>query len=250
MNTKILRRGTAAAAVLTLSLGLAACGEDDEPADNANDGGTTTSQEDSPSAPMDSPSEDMGGGESSEPATGGEFDAVFGPACSQLPQGSEPGSLDSMVADPVATAASTNPLLTTLVTAVGAVDGLAGTLDSAPADPGLTVFAPFNGAFEEIPPATLNQLVNQAKKAKGAAALETPLAVTLSHHVVQGSLDPEAVVGEQTPLAGAPLEVAGDPESGMTVSDGTTDANVLCGGIPTGNATVYVIDKVLMGTEG
>jgi uncharacterized surface protein with fasciclin (FAS1) repeats len=249
MNTKILRRGTAAAAVLTMSLAFAACGEEDEPADNANDGGTSTSQEESPSEPMDSPSEDMGGMESSAPA-GGEFDAVFGPACDQLPQGSEPGSLDSMVADPVATAAGTNPLLTTLVTAVGAVDGLAGTLDSAPADPGLTVFAPFNGAFEELGEDTVNQLVTQAQEATGPAALETPLAVTLQHHVVAGSLAPDAVVGEQAPLTGAPLEIAGDPESGMTVSDGTTDANVLCGGIPTGNATVYVIDQVLMGVEG
>ncbi|RSM71660.1 fasciclin, partial [Amycolatopsis sp. WAC 01375] len=39
---------------------------------------------------------------------------VFGPACSQLPQGSAPGSLDSMGPQPVASAASTNPLLTKL----------------------------------------------------------------------------------------------------------------------------------------
>ena len=31
----------------------------------------------------------------------------------------------------------------------------------------------------------------------------------------------------------------------MTVTDGTVTANVLCGNIPTANATVYVIDKVL-----
>lgn len=250
MNTKILRRGSAAAAVLALSLSLAACGEEDEPT-NAGDNGSSQSS-DTGGDMSETPSDDMSApmdGESTE-AAGGNFDAVFGPACGELPQGSDDGSLESMVTDPVATAASTNPLLTTLVTAVGAVDGLAGTLDSAPADPGLTVFAPYNGAFEEIPPATLDQLVKQAMKAKGAAALETPLAVTLSHHVVQGSLAPDAVVGEQTPLAGAPLTIEGDPESGVTVSDGTTDAKVLCGGIPTANATVYVIDKVLMGTEG
>ena len=32
----------------------------------------------------------------------------------------------------------------------------------------------------------------------------------------------------------------------MTVSDGTVNATVLCGNIPTANATVYVIDTVLM----
>src|SRR5690349_12452291 len=45
---------------------------------------------------------------------------TFGPACGQLPQGNAPGSLDAMGAQPVATAASTNPLLTTLVQAVKA----------------------------------------------------------------------------------------------------------------------------------
>ena len=50
-------------------------------------------------------------------------------------------------------------------------------------------------------------------------------------------------------LAGGTLTVEGD-ESGMTVSDGTVTANVLCGNIPTANATVYVIDKVLTGIAG
>ena len=52
-----------------------------------------------------------------------------------------------MVNDPVATAASNNPLLATLVAAVGAVNGLGDTLNSQEA---LTVFAPFEGAFAEI----------------------------------------------------------------------------------------------------
>ena len=79
---------------------------------------------------------------------------TFGDGCAQVPTDGA-GSFDGMVKDPVATAASNNPLLATLVAAVGAVDGLGDTLNGAEA---LTVFAPFNGAFEEIPPADLNAL--------------------------------------------------------------------------------------------
>lgn len=234
MKLQTLRRGTAAAAVLTMSITLAACGSEDDNNDNGTANENTSESADAGSS--DTPSE----GDSS--AAGGNFDAVFGPACDQLPTGSEDGSLESMVVDPVATAASTNPLLTTLVTAVGAVEGLADTLNSAPA---LTVFAPFNGAFEELGEDAVNGLVTEAQEATGADAAKSPLAITLSHHVLGENLDPTAVVGDQTTLIGDTLTVAGDPEAGMTVSDGKVTANVLCGGIPTANATVYVIDKVL-----
>ena len=146
-----------------------------------------------------------------------------------------------MVQDPVATAASNNPLLTTLVTAVGTIDGLADTLNGAEA---LTVFAPFNGAFEEIPPADLNALLEEGAK-KGQ---KSTLYQVLAHHVVGASADTDAVVGDQETLAGDQLTIEGD-ENGMTVTDGTVTANVLCGNIPTANATVYVIDKVLTGVK-
>lgn len=227
MKLQTLRRGTAAAAILTLSLSLAACGGDDE--ETTDSGASDTAS----SATTD---ETPAGGDSA--ATDDEFSAVFGPACEQLPADGEPGSLTGMVVDPVATAAGTNPLLTTLVTAVTAVEGLDGVLNGAEA---LTVFAPFNGAFEEIPPADLTALLDGAK----ADGQKSTLATVLSHHVIGENLDPTAVVGDQTTLIGDTLTVAGDPESGMTVSDGKVEANVLCGGIPTANATVYVIDKVL-----
>ena len=72
---------------------------------------------------------------------------TFGPACGSLPQGNQPGSLNSMGPQPVATAASSNPLLTTLVQAVNAVPGLPDTLNGAPS---LTVFAPSNEAFTAV----------------------------------------------------------------------------------------------------
>jgi uncharacterized surface protein with fasciclin (FAS1) repeats len=151
---------------------------------------------------------------------------TFGPACSAIPKNGA-GSFNGMAKDPVATAASNNPLLSTLVTAVTKA-GLVDTLNNAD---GLTVFAPTNDAFAKIPAADL---------AKVLADKETLTAI-LTHHVVGGELDPEEVVGDHDTLNKDSVTVTGD-EDGMKVDD----AAVLCGNIPTANATVYVIDTVLM----
>jgi uncharacterized surface protein with fasciclin (FAS1) repeats len=214
MKLQTLRRnGGIAATVLAISLGLAACSDDDS--------GSDASDDTSSSAPAD----DMGDG--SDPAA-----QTFGPGCSQIPTSGD-GSFSGMVQDPVGTAASTNPLLKTLTAAVGAVEGLGDTLNSAE---GLTVFAPADPAFAEIPKADLTSLLEGAEK----DGLKSDLATVLTYHVVEGQLDPASVVGEQTTLEGDTVTVEGD-ESGMTVNG----ANVLCGNIPTANATVYVIDTVL-----
>ena len=219
MNRSSLRRtGAAGAALIALTIGLAACGDDDSSGSSASD--DTTS-----SAPA--PAE-----ETSEAATDAGAD-VFGPACDAVPKDGK-GSFNGMVTDPVATAASNNPLLGTLVAAVTAVPGLADTLNAAPA---LTVFAPTDDAFAKIPEADL----------KSVLADQATLTAILSHHVVGEQLDPTAVVGEHETLNGDMVTVDGDTEAGLTVDGGT--ANVICGNIPTKNATVYVIDSVLMPTK-
>jgi uncharacterized surface protein with fasciclin (FAS1) repeats len=151
---------------------------------------------------------------------------TFGPACSAIPK-SGAGSFNGMATAPVASAASANPLLKTLVAAVKQAD-LVDTLNSAD---GLTVFAPTDEAFAKIPKADLDAVM--ADKAK--------LTQILTHHVVSGQLDPSEIGGDHETLNKDMIKVDGD-ESGMTV-DG---AKVLCGNIPTDNATVYVIDTVLM----
>jgi uncharacterized surface protein with fasciclin (FAS1) repeats len=151
---------------------------------------------------------------------------VFGDACSAVPADGK-GSFNGMVTDPVGTAASNNPLLGTLVSAATAAD-LVNTLNSAEA---LTVFAPTDDAFAKIPEADLNAVL----------ADKATLTKILLHHVIGAKLDPEAVVGTQDTLNKDSVTVEGDTD-GITV-DG---ANVLCGNIPTANATVYVIDSVLM----
>ena len=61
--------------------------------------------------------------------------------------------------------------------------------------------------------------------------------------MVPGQLSPEDVVGTQTTVQGGTVEVTGEPDA-LKVND----ANVICGGVQTANATVYLIDSVLMPT--
>lgn len=213
MKTTLKRIGLATAA-LTLTAGLAACSESDDSADDAVDAGDSTSET----------SEDSS---ASDPQADAEA-AVFGEACSAIPTDGE-GSLGGMADDPVATAASNNPLLKTLVTAVGEA-GLVDTLNSAEA---LTVFAPTDDAFAKIPEKDLN----------GLLADKEALAKVLQHHVIAGQLGPDEVAGKLETLAGDKISIKGDAESGVTETK--NNASVLCGNIPTSNATVYVIDTVL-----
>jgi uncharacterized surface protein with fasciclin (FAS1) repeats len=224
MKLQNLRRGAGiATAAVAMSLTMAACGSEDDSSGSSSSGGGANSSEESPSAAE------------------GAGSQTFGDGCADVPTDGA-GSFDGMVKDPVATAASNNPLLTTLVTAVTSVDGLADTLNGAEA---LTVFAPANSAFAEIPEKDLNGLVMGAKE----QGQESPLYSILAHHVLGANNDKDAIAGEQDTLAGDTLTIEGDAESGMTVSDGTVTANVVCGNIPTANATVYVIDKVMTGVK-
>lgn len=210
-RTTLRRTGASVATLAALSIGLTACSSEDE----SSTAEETTSEE--------APAEEAPAEEEAEASAG---DQTFGDACSAVPTDGQ-GSFDGMVDDPVATAASNNPLLGTLVTAVGEA-GLVDTLNDAEA---LTVFAPTDDAFAAIPEADLNAVL----------ADKELLTSILTYHVVGGQLDPEAVVGDQETLQGGTVTVEGDTE-GMTVNG----ANVLCGNIPTANATVYVIDTVLM----
>ncbi|CAM3502803.1 fasciclin domain-containing protein [Nocardioides zeicaulis] len=218
MNTKLRTRSMGLAALaLTASMGLAACGSEDD-STSASD---TTSSSSSPSESM-SESESPMDSESAEPAS----DAPFGPGCAGVPTSGE-GSVEGMADDPVATAASNNPLLKTLVAAVTQA-GLVDTLNSAE---NLTVFAPTDDAFAAIPKKQLNALL------KDKAALTQ----VLTHHVIGERLSPDMLAGEHETLAKDMLTVDGSGED-FTIGD----ASVVCGNVQTANATVYVVDQVLM----
>ncbi|MDT7582174.1 MAG: hypothetical protein QOK35_3438 [Pseudonocardiales bacterium] len=153
----------------------------------------------------------------------------FGAGCAAVPtDASNPGSFASMAKVPVATAASGNPVLSTLVTAVKKAN-LVDTLNSAQ---GITVFAPANSAFEKIPSADLNKVL----------ADDATLKKVLTYHVVAGRLTPADLAGTHKTLEGADLTVAGSG-SDFTVNG---NSSVVCGNVQTENATVYIVDSVLM----
>jgi len=154
-------------------------------------------------------------------------DGPFGPACAGVPA-SGPGSLAVIANEPVAAAASQNPALSTLVAAVTKA-GLVDTLNNAPA---LTVFAPTNDAFAKIPKDTLAKVL----------ADKQALTNILTYHVVQQRQGPTDLdSGTLTTLQGGAIRTA---KSGDTYT--ANDARVVCGNVQTRNATVYLIDTVLM----
>ncbi|GJF33297.1 lipoprotein [Kitasatospora sp. NE20-6] len=154
-------------------------------------------------------------------------DQPFGAACAAVPKDGK-GSFSGMAADPVATAASNNPLLSTLVAAVKQA-GLVDTLNSAK---NITVFAPTNDAFAKIPKADLDALL--ADKAK--------LTKVLTYHVAPERITPAALPGDHATLEGGKVTATGSGED-FTVNG---NAKVLCGNVQTSNATVHIVDTVLM----
>jgi uncharacterized surface protein with fasciclin (FAS1) repeats len=148
----------------------------------------------------------------------------------QVPTG--PGSVTGMAADPVAIAASNNPMLKTLTQALsGQLNPNVNLVDTLNSNPGLTVFAPTDAAFAKIDPATIETL-------KTDSDLLTSI---LTYHVVEGQASPSAVAGEHKTLEGGAVTVTG---AGPDLK--VNDAGLVCGGVQTANATVYMIDTVLM----
>jgi uncharacterized surface protein with fasciclin (FAS1) repeats len=214
MKRSSLNRASGLAALaLTMSLGLTACGGDANSEPSASETkASAPAKESAKSEPM---ADDAGAD-------------TFGPGCSAIPTTGD-GSFNGMATAPVATAASANPLLKTLVAAVTKAK-LVDTLNSAE---DITVFAPTDDAFAKIPKKTLNAVLKD----------KATLTKILTHHVVAGQLGPDDLAGEHETLAGDMLTVEGSGEDFTVAGD---NAAVLCGNIPTANATVYVVDTVLM----
>lgn len=213
--------GVAAAALLSLT----ACG-----------GSATTES----SAPAASPSAasaapTMSASESASPSAG-SMDAaanLVGPGCAgyaeQVPTGA--GSVEGMALDPVAVAASNNPILTTLTAAVsGQLNPKVNLVDTLNGSE-FTVFAPVDDAFKKIDPATIETLKTD----------DALLSKILTYHVVPGQITPDQIAGTHATVQGGSVTVTGSGDN-LKVDD----ANVICGGVKTKNATVYLVDSVLM----
>ena len=218
MKSNLLTRGVLMTAVSTLAITLSACGSDDS-ADS--------------SASADTGSSSMESSEATESSAMPASDEPFGAGCSAVPTEGE-GSFTGMTDDPVATAASNNPALSTLVQAVTAAN-LGDTLNTTD---DITVLAPANPAFEAVPADALSGLLADT------AALTT----VLTHHVIPGRLAPEELAGTHTTLNDDEVTIEGSGEDFSIAMDGTVvgmEASVICGNVQTANATVYIIDQVL-----
>ena len=190
--------------------------------------GSSTPEATTPAAMEQSTPSATSGGMSNDPAAN-----LVGTGCADyaaaVPSGA--GSVEGMSKDPVAVAASNNPLLTTLTAAVsGQLNpdvNLVDTLNGSE----FTVFAPVDDAFGKIDAATIGSLKTDS----------ATLTKILTYHVVPGQLTPSEVTGMHKTVEGGEVDVTGSGDNLMV-----NGAKVICGGVQTANATVYLIDSVLM----
>ncbi|HEY6297790.1 MAG TPA: fasciclin domain-containing protein [Streptosporangiaceae bacterium] len=156
-----------------------------------------------------------------------ETTATVGNDCGMIPA-SGMGSMHGMSMDPVVTAATHNPLITTLAAEIGKA-GLTATLNSAR---DITIFAPDNAAFAMLTAHDMSMMSGMNE-----------LARILKYHVVSGNITPAELASGMTltTLEGSQLKTAK-----MGAAYEVNNATVTCGNLHTANATVYIINAVLM----
>jgi uncharacterized surface protein with fasciclin (FAS1) repeats len=156
----------------------------------------------------------------------------IGPACAYYAQEAptSAGSMAGAAQQPLTVAASHNTKLSTLNAALsGELNPAVNLVDTLNGGQ-VTVFAPVDNAFARLPP-------------EAAASLQVDVArltYLLTYHVIPGRFSPTNIDGTHQTLQGGDLSVTGAPDH-LRVND----ALVLCGGITTANATLYLIDTVL-----
>ena len=212
-----LARGCRAAAlpavVVALAMTAAACSS--ASSSSASSSTTSAAPAVTPSAAA-SPSESMVEGA-----------ATIGNDCGMIPA-SGMGSMHGMAMDPVVIAASHNPLTTMLAAEIKKA-GLTATLDSAK---NITVFAPDNEAFKMLTAHDMSMMSGMAELDK-----------ILKYHVVTGRITPAELASGMTltTLEGSSLKT-----SKMGSVYEVNSADVTCGNLHTANATVYIVNAVLM----
>jgi uncharacterized surface protein with fasciclin (FAS1) repeats len=157
-----------------------------------------------------------------------------GPGCAMFPADG-PGSPAALATTPVAGALGSNPQLTTLTSAVLT----ANLVDAVNSRQDITVLAPSNAAFDALGGDALPELLADVPR----------LTTVLTHHVIAGRLTPDQLPGEHRTLDGDTVTVAGPADAPTVAAEqtltGAAPATLVCGDVPTANATVYVIDQVL-----
>ena len=210
---------TAACLAATAILSVSACSNDASTSAATQTASSTMAASSAAPKPMDQPV---------DPGAN-----LVGPGCAdytaQNPSG--PASVTGMAQDPVTVAASNNPLLTTLTAALsGKLNPNVNLVDTLNGGE-FTVFAPTDAAFAKIDPATIDKLKTDSNL----------LSSILTYHVVPGQASPAQVTGMHKTVQGGEVSV-----TGMGNNVKVNNAGVVCGGVRTANATVYLIDTVLM----
>jgi len=175
--------------------------------------------------------------ESTAPPSPEAVQKLVGPGCAayakKYPTG--PGSVAVLADQPVAAAIKDHPMLRLFASAISGelnerVD-LTQELDAGE----FTVFAPTDDAFSAKLPKQWTRTLAEPKSADALTDL-------LSFHVVVGQLSPSELTGSLETQGGEKLSIERDGDR-IRVAD---QANVVCGGLRTATATIYLIDSVLM----
>jgi uncharacterized surface protein with fasciclin (FAS1) repeats len=157
-----------------------------------------------------------------------------GPGCAMFPADG-PGSPAVLATTPVAGAVGSIPQLSTLTSAVLT----ANLVDAVNSRQDVTVLAPSDAAFDALGVDALPALLADVPR----------LTTVLTHHVLAGRLSPDQLPGEHRTLNGDTVTVSGPADAPTVAADltlaGAAPATVVCGGVPTANAVVYVVDQVL-----
>ena len=144
----------------------------------------------------------------------------------------------------VVTVAQADPNFTTLVSALQTAE-LVETLNGAGP---FTIFAPNNAAFEKVPAATRDSLMQPSGKAD--------LTRILTYHVAPGRIDSAALMQQiqagggsasLTTVQGGRLTARANPDGSITLTDargGTT--KVVQADMPATNGVIHAIDTVAM----
>lgn len=198
--------------------------------------GCSSMGSDSESGGEETQAEESGGGSQApeESADSGMDDSnLVGPGCAAYAEANPDGggSVEGMAQDPVATAASNNPMLKTLTKAVsGKLNPDVDLVDTLNGDE-FTVIAPIDDAFADVPKDDLDALAKDSDM----------LTKVLTYHVIPGQLSPDEIAGEHETVEGSKVKISGEGED-MKFDD----AGLVCGGVQTSNATVYMVDAVMM----
>jgi uncharacterized surface protein with fasciclin (FAS1) repeats len=163
---------------------------------------------------------------------------VFGLACNQQPQSGTPGSAERVQNSPIVDAIQANPRLTQLALALHKAN-LIDTLNNAP---GITVFAPYDAAFTSFQQSVGTERYNNL------LAQPAQLADILKYHVVARRYDRAglAAAARVNTLQGGSLQIKDTGQTLLITDNAGTTAHVLCGNIPTANATLFIIDHLLI----